>query len=59
MCIDWDYQDSLAHSLWPQDGPFDRQDAFEVNTSACGDCLPCAVSRIVYITEHCAHEIRT
>ena len=59
MCIDWDYQDSLAHSLWPQDGPFDRQDAFEVNTSAYGDCLLCAISRIVYGTEHCACEIRT
>ena len=58
MQIDWDYQDSLVHSLWPRDGPFDREEAFEVNTSAHGDCLPYAVSCIVYGTEHCAREIR-
>lgn len=57
--LDWDNRDSLAHSLWPRDGPFDRSDAFEINTEAIGDCLPCAVSRLVFGTQNHARELRT
>ena len=46
--LTWDKLDTMAHSLFPRDGPCDRIDSFQINTEAVGDCLPAAISRIVY-----------
>lgn len=56
--LTWDKQDTMAHSLFPRDGPYDRSEAFEINTEAVGDCLPAAVSRLTYGTQFHANEIR-
>ena len=57
--LNWDNRDWLAHSLWPRDGPYDRSDAFEINTEALGDCLLAACSRLVYGTQNHTRELRT
>ena len=57
--LDWDNLDTLAHLLWPKDGPYDRSDSFQINTSAAGDCLPCSISRLVAEMEFHAWKMRT
>ena len=43
-CLDFDNQDTLAHSLIPRDGNIDRSHSFEIMTRAVGDCLLDAIS---------------
>ena len=57
--LDWDNRDWLAHSMWPRDGPYDREFAFEINTEALGDCLLAAISRIVFASQNHTRELRT
>ena len=57
--LTWDKQDTLAHSLFPRDGPYDRLHAFEVSTRAVGDCLLDAMSRLTFGNQNHARELRT
>ena len=58
-CLDFDNQDTLAHSLIPRDGNIDRSDSFEIMTRAVRDCLLDAISRLVYGNQNHARELRT
>lgn len=57
--LTWDKQDSLAHSLFPRDGPYDRSLAFEVTTGAVGDCFLDALSRLTFGNQNHSRELRT
>lgn len=57
--LTWDKQDTLAHSLFPRDGPYDRSQAFEITTRSVGDCLLDAMSRLTFGNQNHARELRT
>ena len=57
--LDFDTQDTLAHSLFPRDGNIDRSHSFEIMNRAVGDCLLDAMSRLVYGNQNHASELRT
>ena len=56
--LTWDCQDTLATSLWPRDGPYDKKSCFPINTRAFGNCFPCAISRLVTGTQNHHKELR-
>ena len=57
--LDWDSLDTLAHSLWPMDGPYDRENSFQINTEDVGNCLLSSASRLVSGTQNHSRELRT
>lgn len=57
--LTWDKQDTLAHSLFPRDGPYDRSLAFEITTGAVGDCFLDAISRLTFGNQNHSRELRT
>ena len=57
--LDWDSFDTLAHSLWLRDAPYDRENSFQINTEAVGNCLLSSASRLVSGTQNNSRELRT
>ena len=57
--LDWDSLDTLAHSLWPRDAPYNRENSFQINTEAVGNCLLSSASRIISGTQNNLRELRT